>query len=274
MILTLQADQIAWFHAGDARCQFQPPQPLRAYHLVLLGPPGVGKGTQAELLCHRLGSCHLSTGDVFRAAQSLEESRRSPALRAAQEAMRHGELVSDATVIAIVRERSACLHCPGGFLLDGFPRTVPQARALDDMLAEQEIALDGVISYELDLEEIVARLRGRRTCSACKAVYHLAARPPVVEGVCEQCGGALFQREDDQPESIRVRMQAYEENTRPLTDYYRAAGKLISVTAIGTPQEIVARTLQANCFALDLFITEQAKKMPLIAQESAIGRRI
>jgi adenylate kinase len=243
--MMVQTDRIAWFHGGAAHCRVHPPLATHPYHLVLLGPPGVGKGTQAEMLCGWLGCCHLSTGDVFRAAQELEESQRSPAIRAAQEAMRHGELVSDEIVIAMVRERSECLHCQGGFLLDGFPRTVTQAQALDAMLTEQGVTLDGVISYELELDEIVARLSGRRTCSACKAVYHLTARPPAVEGVCDQCGGALFQREDDSPESIRVRMQAYETSTRPLADYYRATGRLVPVAAAGAPEGILERTLEA-----------------------------
>jgi adenylate kinase len=158
--------------------------------------------------------------------------------------MRRGDLVPDAVVVAMVRERTHCLRCRGGFLLDGFPRTVAQAEALDALLAEQGLTLDAVLSYELPLEEILTRQSGRRTCAGCKAVYHITARPPHTEGICDQCGGRLIQREDDRPESIRVRMQAYEESTRPLTAYYERAGKLISIRAIGTPQEVLARSLQ------------------------------
>jgi adenylate kinase len=215
----------------------------RPYRLVLLGPPGVGKGTQAELLTQALGTCHLSTGDVFRAAQCGTEP--TPALKAALEAMRRGELVSDAVVVSLVRERSRCLRCRGGFLLDGFPRTVIQAEALDALLVDQGVALDAVLSYELPLEEVVSRLSGRRTCPGCKAVYHVVARPPRAEGICDQCASELVQREDDRPESIRVRMHTYEESTRPLTEYYGRTGKLVSIRASGTPEEILKRSLQA-----------------------------
>ncbi len=241
--MSVQGDRAAWFQGGDTCCAIRPPERERAYRLILLGPPGVGKGTQAELLCEHLGTCHLSTGDVFRAAKN--EAHPSPALQCALDAMRKGELVSDETVIAMVRERAGCLRCGGGFLLDGFPRTVAQAVALDAMLTQQGVALDAVLSYELPLDEIVDRLSGRRTCAKCKAVYHVTARPPQVAGVCDQCGGALIQREDDRPESIRVRMQAYEESTRPLADYYQKTGKLIPVGAHGTPEEILKRTLTA-----------------------------
>jgi adenylate kinase len=159
--------------------------------------------------------------------------------------MRRGELVSDDMVVALVRERTGCLRCQGGFLLDGFPRTRAQAEALDVLLTEQDVILDAVLSYELPLEEIVTRLGGRRTCSGCKAVYHLATRPPRIEGICDQCGGRLVQREDDRPESIRIRMRAYEECTRPLADYYGRKGVLVAVQASGSPEEILGRSLHA-----------------------------
>jgi adenylate kinase len=232
---------MAWFQAGDVPCE---PMPYdRPYRLVLFGPPGVGKGTQAELLTHVLGPCHLSTGEVFRAAQCAGE--QTPAVKEALEAMRRGELVSDALVVALVRERVRCLRCRGGFLLDGFPRTIAQAEALDALLAEQGLALDAILDYELPMEEIVARLSGRRTCPRCKAVYHVTTRPPVAAGVCDQCGGAIVQRDDDRPESVRVRMQTYQASTRPLIDYYSRMGKLVTIQASGTPAEILERTLTA-----------------------------
>jgi len=130
-------------------------------------------------------------------------------------------------------------------LLDGFPRTAAQAEALDELLDQQGVRLDGVLSYELPLHEIVDRLSGRRTCSKCKAVFHVTARPPHKEGVCDLCGGRLIQREDDRPESIRVRMQAYEASTRPLADYYARTGRLIPIGAEGTPEAILERSLTA-----------------------------
>jgi adenylate kinase len=239
--MSSQHNRAAWFQGGNVLCEPLPHD--RAYRLVLLGPPGVGKGTQAELLSQALGTCHLSTGDVFRAAQCQAEP--TPALQEALAAMRRGELVSDALVVALVRERARCLRCRGGFLLDGFPRTLAQAEALDLLLAEQGVSLDAVLDYELPTEEIVARLSGRRTCPHCKAVYHVTTRPPVAEGVCDQCGVGLAQREDDRPESVRVRMQAYQANTRPLTEDYGRTGKLVRIEASGTPGEILERTLTA-----------------------------
>ena len=213
--------------------------------LVLLGAPGVGKGTQAELLCASLGACHLSTGDIFRAAKALAAHQRSAAMTEALGYMRRGELVPDEIVLALVTERVDCLRCECGFLLDGFPRTVAQAEALEQLLRGQKLKLDAVLSYELPLEKVVSRLSGRRTCPGCKAVFHVEARPPKVEGVCDHCGGKLYQREDDQPESIRVRMEAYERSTAPLASFYRRKNLLVPISAEGSPEEIFARSLQA-----------------------------
>jgi len=210
---------------------------------VLLGAPGVGKGTQAEMLCAKLGACHLSTGDIFRAARSADPCARTPALTMALQYMRRGDLVPDETVLALVAERVKCLKCEGGFLLDGFPRTVAQGEALEKLLRRHKIKLDAVISYALPMEKVVARLSGRRTCADCKAVFHVEARPPKVPGVCDHCGGKLYQREDDRPESVRVRMEAYEKSTAPLVDFYRARNLLRSVSAEGAPEEIFQRTI-------------------------------
>ena len=210
---------------------------------MLLGAPGVGKGTQAELLSARLGACHLSTGDIFRAAKGLAAPERTPALTAAIEYMRRGELVPDSTVLDIVRERRGCLRCECGFLLDGFPRTVAQAEALETLLQEEKVRMDAVLNYDLPIERIVKRLSGRRTCAGCKAVYHVENRPPKKDGLCDQCGGELYQREDDRPESIRVRMEAYARSTAPLTDFYGKRGLLVTVDADGSPEDIYARTM-------------------------------
>lgn len=236
-------DRATWLKGPAAECSVPPQAQARPRHFVLLGAPGVGKGTQAELLSERLGPCQLSTGDVFRAAKSIADCDRTPALDVALDAMRKGELVTDETVLAIIRERTACLRCGGGFLLDGFPRTVAQAEALTEILAREQIKLDAVLSYELPLETIVARLSGRRTCEKCKAVYHVQTKPPKVEGVCDACGGKLIQRDDDRPESVKVRMAAYEASTAPLADYYRKQKLLVSVPAEGSPEAIYERTV-------------------------------
>ncbi len=236
-------DRQAWLTGGAAHCSLPPQRQQLPRRLVLLGAPGVGKGTQAELLCAHLGACHLSTGDIFRAAKAMDACDRSPALTASLEYMRRGALVPDETVLALVTERLGCLRCEGGFLLDGFPRTVAQAEALEKLLAQERLQLDAVLSYELPLEQVVARLSGRRTCPGCKAVFHVDARPPKTEGVCDHCGGQLYQREDDRPESIRVRMEAYEKSTSPLADFYRRRNLLLPISAEGSPEEIFERTL-------------------------------
>ena len=242
--MSAKNDRAAWLKGPGARCLVPPQARARPRRFVLLGAPGVGKGTQAELLSERLGACQLSTGDVFRAAKSTAECERSPALNLALDAMGKGELVTDATVLALIKERTACLRCGGGFLLDGYPRTVVQAEALTALLAQEHIGLDAVLSYELPLQTIVARLSGRRTCEQCKAVYHVQTKPPKAQGVCDACAGRLVQREDDRPESVKVRMAAYESSTAPLADYYRRQDLLVSVPAEGSPEAIYQRTAQ------------------------------
>lgn len=203
----------------------------------------MGKGTQADLLNRSLLACHLSTGDVFRAAACRPEAEQTPAMKDALEHMRRGDLVPDTTVWEMVRERGACLHCAGGFILDGFPRTLSQAVSLKQFMDKDGLGLTAVVNYELPHSEIVARLAGRRTCEKCKAVYHLTERPPKIEGVCDRCHGKLLQREDDRPESIRVRLDAYDRSTAPLIEFYRKAGLLVQVPATGTPEEIYNRTI-------------------------------
>jgi len=230
----------AWLYGKEVVSDV--PKPARPLHFVLLGAPGVGKGTQAEYLSEKLGAVQLSTGDVFRAAKASEPASLSPAMKDAMEAMKQGKLVSDETVIAMVRERGNCLASGYGFLLDGFPRTVEQAGALEGMLEDLGLKLDGVLNYALDTDEVVRRLSGRRTCKQCKATAHMIFNPPKVDGVCDKCGGELFQREDDQPDSIRVRLQAYEESTAPLAAYYEERGLLITISAEGSPKEIFEDT--------------------------------
>jgi adenylate kinase len=234
----------AWLEGPSANCP-APPDPARPWRLILLGAPGVGKGTQANLLRERLGACHLSTGDVFRAAGQHDGCSPSPAMAAALGFMRRGELVPDSTVWEMVRERSQCLHCRGGFILDGFPRTLMQAESLKKLMEEEKLQLDAVVNYELPLGEIVERLSGRRTCENCKAVYHATRQPSQAAGVCDHCGGRLVQREDDRPESVNVRMQTYERSTAPLIEFYGKLGLLLPVEATGSPDEIYARTSAA-----------------------------
>jgi len=240
-----QSNRAAWLKGGDACCNLQPQMLAHPYRLVLLGAPGVGKGTQAELLSKKLGACQLSTGDIFRAAKSSSDCDRTPAMTRALDCMKRGELVSDDMVLALVEERARCFRCGGGFLLDGFPRTVKQAEALEKLLTALATPLDAVLSYDLPLEQIVARLSGRRTCMNCKSVYHIETRPPHIAGACDHCGGDLVQREDDRPESVHVRMAAYAESTAPLTDFYRQRNLLVPITADGMPEEIFKRTLKA-----------------------------
>ena len=239
--MTTANNRARWIEGPSAECG-----PVRSianpYRLVLLGAPGVGKGTQAELLHQRLRACHLSTGDVFRAA-SKSQCELSPAMKTATEYMRRGDLVPDATVWDMVRERSGCLHCGGGFILDGFPRTLGQAELLRTLMLDEQLELTAVVNYELPQAEIVARLSGRRTCEKCKAVFHVTERPSTTGEACDRCGGRLFQREDDRAESIKVRLGAYERSTAPLIQFYERLGLLLTVSATGSPDEICARTV-------------------------------
>lgn len=243
MSAPLKNDRLAWLQGPSAECSETSPAQKNPWRLVLLGAPGVGKGTQADLLTARLGACHLSTGDVFRAAGKRRDCDQSPAMKAAMDSMRRGELVPDATVWEMVRERSHCILNCGGFILDGFPRTLSQAESLKELMGKEKLSLSAVINYELPVDEIILRLGGRRTCEQCKSVFHVAERPPEVEAVCDHCGGRLFQREDDRPEAIIVRLHAYERSTAPLIKFYQDLGLLVPIAAKGSPDEILARTL-------------------------------
>lgn len=237
-------DRLAWLQGPSADCSAIPAARKNPWRLILLGAPGVGKGTQAELLTDRLGACHLSTGDVFRAAGKRPTCDQTPAMQAAIEYMRRGELVPDSTVWEMVRERRHCILNCGGFILDGFPRTLGQAEALKDLMEKEHLSLSAVVNYELPVEEIVRRLSGRRTCEQCKSVFHVTERPPKIEGACDRCNGRLFQREDDRPESITVRLEAYERSTAPLIQFYKNLGLLLPIAAQGSPDEILSRTMQ------------------------------
>jgi len=259
--MSTSSNRLAWIQGPSAKCDITPEGALLPWRLILLGAPGVGKGTQADLLHRRLRACHLSTGDVFRAAGSQSDCDQSPAMKEALAYMRRGELVPDTTVWEMVRERSACLHCRGGFILDGFPRTLAQAEALKQLMDHECLSLTAVVNYELPLEQIVARLAGRRTCEKCKAVYHVTERPPRTAGQCD-CGGRLFQREDDRPESIRVRLDAYQRSTSPLIDFYKGLGLLLNVSAAGAPEDIFEST----------FIQLEAKRVREVARKVLVAQ--
>lgn len=240
-----KSDRAAWLKGPAFECSIKPaPQP-HPWRLVLLGPPGVGKGTQAELLAAHLGACHLSTGDIFRMAKRLDSCQVTPAMREALESMRAGRLVSDELVLAMVAERSNCLQCGGGFILDGFPRTVQQAVDFDRLLAACNISIDAVIDYELSLDAAIQRAAGRLTCPQCHAIYHTAGKPPQREGICDHCGTKLIQREDDRPEAVNVRMHQYAAVTEPLVEYYAKRGVLIAIPTEASPQEVFVDTRKA-----------------------------
>ncbi|HBV97611.1 MAG: adenylate kinase [Peptococcaceae bacterium BICA1-7] len=194
-------------------------------NLLIMGPPGAGKGTQAEVLVKELNIVHISTGDMFREAikQGTEMGKK------AKEYMDQGALVPDEVVIGMVKERLSQPDTKGGFLLDGFPRTVEQAGALDKTLASLDIKLDGVVNIVVPLDKLMARLTGRRVCKGCGASYHVIFNPPKAEGKCNTCGGELYQRTDDNEESVGTRLKAYQDKTQPLIDYYKGKGLLMDI---------------------------------------------
>jgi adenylate kinase len=215
------------------------------WRLVLLGAPGVGKGTQGELLCQRLEICHISTGDLFRAAGSRKAVDQTPAMAEAMKYMRHGDLVPDSTVWELVQEQSDSLRSRKGFLLDGFPRTLAQAERLKLFMDNEKLSLTAAVDYEMPQAEITMRLSGRRICAQCKSVFHVTWRPPKIEGVCDDCGGRLYQREDDHAASIAIRLEAYKRSTAPLIQFYKDLGLLTPVDAVGSAEEVFARTMAA-----------------------------
>jgi len=209
--------------------------------LVLLGPPGVGKGTQAGRIAETYGVPHISTGDMFRAAVA----GGTKAGREAKTYMDAGKLVPDGVVTAMVRERLAEADCGPGFLLDGFPRTRPQAEALDGLLRDAGQDLDAVVYFTAPEEVIVERLSGRRLCRRCGEGYHVRFMPPAAEGVCDKCGGELYQRDDDQPDAIRQRLTVYEDQTQELVAYYRDRGLLLQLRADRAVEEVAGNVREA-----------------------------
>lgn len=213
--------------------------------LILLGPPGAGKGTQAKMLTEKFAIPQISTGDILRAAVKAG----TPMGVKAKEYMDAGGLVPDEVVVGIVRDRLQEADCSNGFILDGFPRTVAQADALQSSLQQMGKELDKVISLNVNAEALVERLTGRRTCKDCGRGYHITFDPSREKDKCDACGGELFQRDDDKEETIRKRLQVYADQTSPLIDYYRDAGLLIELDGmqpIPQVQEKMLSLLQAS----------------------------
>ncbi len=210
--------------------------------LVLVGPPGAGKGTQAQFIARHLGVPTISTGDIFRA----NVSTGTPLGLEAKAYMDRGDLVPDDVTIEMVRLRLKEPDAAAGFLLDGFPRTVPQAQVLDDILLETADAkLDVVLELVVDSDEVVRRLSGRRTCRTCNRIWHVDFDPPAVEGVCDVDRGELYQRDDDQAETIKNRLEVYELSTAPLVNYYAGRGVLIGLDATGPVDDVTQRAIDA-----------------------------
>ena len=207
--------------------------------MILLGLPGVGKGTQAKKLEENLEIPHIATGDIFRKAIKNE----TPLGKKAKSFIDAGELVPDEVTIGIVEQRLTESDCKDGFILDGFPRTIAQAEALDEILAEQDRELDLAIYLKAEIDVLVKRLAGRRVCEDCGAVYHVENDPPEVEGVCDKCGGKLIQRSDDKEETVKRRIEVNEEKTAKLADYYQKKGILHEVQSTGGIDKVQQRLM-------------------------------
>jgi adenylate kinase len=209
--------------------------------IVLVGPPGAGKGTQAQFIASHLAIPKISTGDIFR----YNVSQGTPLGRQAKEYMDRGDLVPDEVTIAMVRDRLGEEDAQDGFLLDGFPRNVPQAETLKKQLLDWDQRLTVVLELVVDEDEVVRRLSGRRTCRRCERVWHIMFDPPTREGICDACSGELFQRDDDREETVRHRLDVYKKQTAPLVSYYADEGILIGIDATGPVEEVTERALAA-----------------------------
>ncbi|MFG3011655.1 adenylate kinase [Streptomyces cinerochromogenes] len=210
--------------------------------IVLVGPPGAGKGTQAVRLAEKLAIPHISTGDLFRA----NISQQTELGKLAKSYMDAGNLVPDEVTIAMAKDRMEQPDAENGFLLDGFPRNVSQAQALDQLLQDERITLDAVLDLEVPEDEVVKRIAGRRICrNDSSHVFHVSYNAPKQEGVCDVCGGELYQRDDDREETVRTRLEVYHTQTEPIIDYYKAQGLVVTISSLGPVAEITERALEA-----------------------------
>jgi adenylate kinase len=209
--------------------------------VVLLGPPGAGKGTQAKLLQEKFAACQISTGDILRKAVA----EKTPLGQEAAQYIDRGALVPDDVIVKLVAERLKDKDCEKGFILDGFPRTIPQAESLDAILKEMGLSLNRVLSVQVPREVIIERLAGRRSCKSCGALSHMVFSPPKKAEVCDHCGGELYQRHDDEEETVANRLKVYEKQTAPLVNYYRERGLLREIDGVGAVDEIRARVFGA-----------------------------
>jgi len=210
--------------------------------IVLVGPPGAGKGTQAALLAKNLSIPHVSTGDLFRA----NISKGTDLGRQAKAYMEAGNLVPDEVTVGMAWNRMEQPDAEGGFLLDGFPRNVAQAVSLDGLLKEAGLELDAVLDLEVPEDEVVKRIAGRRICrNDSSHVFHVTYSPPEREGVCDICGGELYQRDDDNEDTVRRRLEVYHEETEPIIDYFKAQGLVTTISALGSVAEVTRRAMQA-----------------------------
>lgn len=212
-----------------------------AARVVLLGPPGAGKGTQAKLLQEKFAACQISTGDILRKAVT----EKTPLGQEAAQYIDRGALVPDDVIVKLVAERLKEKDCEKGFILDGFPRTIPQAESLDTILKEMGLSLNRVLSVQVPRAVIIERLAGRRNCKNCGALSHMVFNPPIKAGVCDRCGGELYQRQDDEEETVANRLKVYEKQTAPLVHYYRERNLLREIDGVGAVDEIRGRVLSA-----------------------------
>ena len=208
--------------------------------LLIMGAPGAGNGTQAAMIKNKYNIPHISTGDMFRKA--INDA--TPLGVIAKSYIDKGNYVPDSITIELVKERLSKSDCVNGFLLDGYPRTIDQAVALDDIMKELGIHLDGVIDIEVDDDYLIERITGRRTCPKCGASYHISAFKPKVDGICDVCGTSLIQREDDKEETLKTRLINYYEKTEPVLNYYRKQGLVKSINGVGSIEEIFARVVK------------------------------